>query len=396
MCGGGASGFFAAINIARIHPHYHVTILEKSSKVLSKVKVSGGGRCNVTNARTKPSELVKFYPRGEKKLYALFKRFSSKDMVNWLGDMGVSIRAEDDQRMFPITNSSQTIIDCFLDTAQQVGVIVKRNCAFAGIRRLGQAWEVTLQGGQTVVGDIVVMATGSAPSVGKQLRALGLNMEPPVPSLFTFNIKDSRLQGLAGMSFSEVQVRVTSSKLEEDGPLLITHWGLSGPAILKLSAWGARWLAKYNYNFDIQVNFLGNKNFDQCRQDLLNYKVDHAARLVKNYPLSSLPKRYWERLLQVHEISLSTPFGDLPNKMLNKLAVELTQATFKVQGKSTFKEEFVTCGGVSLSEIDLNTMQSKRFPGLYFTGEVLNIDAITGGFNFQSCWTTAWIAAESM
>jgi predicted Rossmann fold flavoprotein len=221
-------------------------------------------------------------------------------------------------------------------------------------------------------------------------------MESAVPSLFTFNIKDARLAELSGMSFPEVKVRITGTKLEDQGPLLITHWGLSGPAVLKLSAWGARWLAEQKYHFSIQLNFLPDYNFDQFRQELLNFKAEHPTRKVKNYHREEIPNRYWDRLLQVLEIHPDLPFGELPNKMINKLAVELTQATFEVHGKSTFKEEFVTCGGVALSEVNMQTMESRRYPGLYFTGEVLNIDALTGGFNFQSCWTTAWLLSEAV
>jgi len=396
ICGGGASGFFAAINIARKHPEYKVTILEKSSQVLSKVRISGGGRCNVTNARTKPGELVKFYPRGEKKLYSLFKEFSTNDMVNWLADEGIQTHTEADLRMFPTTNSSQTIINCFLQNVEQYGVELRRNCGFLDIKPTETGWEVTTASNDVIAADIVVMATGSSPAVWKKLEAIGLKMESAVPSLFTFNIKDPRLEALSGMSFSEAKVRITGSKLEDQGPLLITHWGLSGPAILKLSAWGARWLATQNYHFRVQINFLPEYNFDQFRSELLNYKASHPTRKVKNYHREEIPNRYWERLLQVLEISPDLPFGELPNKMINKLSVELTQAEFEVRGKSTFKEEFVTCGGVALSEVDLKTMESKRFPGLYFSGEVLNIDALTGGFNFQSCWATAWQISEAV
>ncbi|MFP4096722.1 MAG: NAD(P)/FAD-dependent oxidoreductase [Cyclobacteriaceae bacterium] len=396
ICGGGASGFFAAINIARKHPDYRVMLLEKGSQVLSKVRISGGGRCNVTNARTQPSELVKFYPRGEKKLHSLFKQFSTDDMVRWLAENGVQTHTEADLRMFPTTNSSQTIIDCFLQEAERYGVQLMRNCGFADLHKKENGWEVETQNGERIPADMVVMATGSAPSVWKKLEAMGLQMETAVPSLFTFNIKDERLKDLSGMSFPEVKVRITGTKLEDQGPLLITHWGLSGPAVLKLSAWGARWLAEQKYRFSIQLNFLPDYNFDQFRQELLNFKAAHPTRKVKNYHREEIPKRYWERLLQVLEISPDMPFGELPNKMINKLAVELTQATFDVHGKSTFKEEFVTCGGVALTEVNMQTMESRRFPGLYFTGEVLNIDALTGGFNFQSCWTTAWLLSEAV
>lgn len=396
MCGGGASGFFAAINIASKHPDYKVILLEKSSQVLSKVKVSGGGRCNVTNARTQPSELVKFYPRGEKKLQAPFKTFSTTDMVDWLAEKGVQTLAEADLRMFPVSNSSQTIIDCFVEAARTSGVQLKKNCGMSAFYPNENGWEVLTQEGERLEADHLVIATGAAPSVWKKLEELGLQLEKAVPSLFTFNVKDPRLKDLLGMSFEEVHVRISGTKLEEQGPLLITHWGLSGPAVLKLSAWGARWLEAQKYHFSIQVNFVPAYNFDQMRQHLLQFKTEHPTRKVKNFHPEKIPNRYWERLLAYLDIDPNMPFGELPNKLINKLTVELTQATFEVRGKSTFKEEFVTCGGVALSEVDLKTMEARRFPGLYFSGEVLDIDALTGGFNFQACWTTAWLISEAV
>lgn len=394
MCGGGASGFFAAINIARKHPDYQVSLLEKSNKVLSKVKVSGGGRCNVTNARTNPSELVKYYPRGQKKLYSIFKTFSTQDMVDWLEESGVNTHTEADLRMFPTSNSSQTIIDCFLEAAQVAGVEIRKNCGLVDFSQSARGWKVVTQQDEQLEADALVIATGSAPSVWKKLAEMGLTIEKAVPSLFTFNIKDQRLQGLSGMSFGEVNVRITGTKLEEQGPLLITHWGLSGPAVLKLSAWGARWLEEQKYHFDIMLNFLPESNFEEFRQELLSFKSAHPTRKIKNYHKEEIPNRYWENLLTYLEINPDMPFGELPNKLINKLTVEITQASFEVRGKSTFKEEFVTCGGVALAEVDLKTMEAKRFPGLYFSGEVLDIDALTGGFNFQSCWSTAWLLSE--
>lgn len=396
MCGGGASGFFAAINIARKHPDYQVTLLEKSSKLLSKVKVSGGGRCNVTNARTQASELIKFYPRGQKKLYSIFKSFSTHDMRQWLEAEGVKTHAEADLRMFPVTNSSQTIIDTFLKAAQEAGVQIRQNCAVLSFEQSSDSWKVHTQKGEILEADKLIIATGSAASVWKQLTALGLTIEKAVPSLFTFNIKDPRLQHLSGMSFEEVNIRISGTKLEENGPLLITHWGLSGPAVLKLSAWGARWLEEQKYQFSIQLNFLSGRNFDQFRDELLVFKAEHPTRKVKNFHKEELPNRYWETILNYLEINPDLPFGELPNKMLNKLTVEMTQASFEVKGKSTFKEEFVTCGGVALSEVDLKSLEARRFPGLYFCGEVLDIDALTGGFNFQSCWSTAWLISEAV
>ncbi|MDF9795728.1 putative Rossmann fold flavoprotein [Catalinimonas alkaloidigena] len=394
VCGGGASGFFTAINIASKHPDYQLILLEKTNKVLSKVKISGGGRCNVTNARSKPSDLVKFYPRGQKKLHSIFKSFSTSDMVEWLDKSGVKTHTEADLRMFPVSNSSQTIIDCFMEAAHETGVEIRKNCGLTGFSQTKKGWKVETQQGETLEADALVIATGSAPSVWKILGKMGLAVEKAVPSLFTFNIKDSRLQGLSGMSFGDVSIRISGTKLEEQGPLLITHWGLSGPAVLKLSAWGARWMEEQKYRFNVQLNFLPTSNFEQFREELLSFKATHPGRKVKNFQKEEIPKRYWECILSFLDINPDLTFGELPNKMINKLTVEIMQAGFEVRGKSTFKEEFVTCGGVALAEVDLKTMEAKRFPGLYFSGEVLDIDALTGGFNFQSCWSTAWLISE--
>ncbi|MEO1054441.1 MAG: NAD(P)/FAD-dependent oxidoreductase [Bacteroidota bacterium] len=396
ICGGGAAGFFAAINIAEKHPDYRITILEKSNKVLSKVKISGGGRCNVTNARSVPSELVQFYPRGEKKLYKSFSRFSTDDMVDWLEKHGVNTKAEDDLRMFPVTDSSQTIIDCFLRYIRKYGIELIKNTGVTNIEKQEQQWRLTTQNGTSYKADVVVMATGSSNASWNMLKQLHFELESPVPSLFTFNIKDERLKMLQGLSFPYVHIKVAGSKLEESGPLLITHWGLSGPAVLKLSAWGARHLAAVQYDFSIIVNLLDGESYDTCRAILNELKQSNPKKKLVNHSWQGIPKRYWEQLLTFCQIPESTIFGQLSKKQINRITEELTQAHFKVKGKSTFKEEFVTCGGVKISEVDLNTMESKKHPGLYFSGEVLNIDALTGGFNFQACWTASWIISESV
>ncbi|MGK7390524.1 MAG: NAD(P)/FAD-dependent oxidoreductase [Candidatus Cyclobacteriaceae bacterium M2_1C_046] len=396
ICGGGAAGFFAAINIAEKHPDYRITILEKSNKILSKVKISGGGRCNVTNERNKPSELVKFYPRGEKKLYPLFKRFSTDDMKRWLSDRGVKTKTEADLRVFPVTNSSQTVIDCFLRLINKYNIQLVLNEGLDSFEQKQDKWTVITTKNKKIIADVLLIATGSAPSIWKKLQEMSVKIEPPVPSLFTFNIKDPRIQELSGVAFDKVEVKITGTKLKEEGPLLITHWGLSGPAVLKLSAWGARDLAELNYRFDILINFIPEKNFDQGRQIISRYISQHPKRKVVNNPIIDVPKRYWESICRYIEINDEALFSDLGKKSINKLTEELTQGKFSVTAKSTFKEEFVTCGGVSLSEVDLETLQSNKFPNLYFAGEVLDIDAITGGFNFQSCWSTAWIISESV
>lgn len=395
VIGGGAAGFFAAINIAEKHPDYQVTILEKSNKLLSKVKVSGGGRCNVTNARTKPSELVSFYPRGNKKLHPLFKTFTTSDMVDWLNQRGVETKAEDDLRMFPITDDSQTIIDCFLKEAKKYGVTITQNEALTRLKQQDDRWLVHTKATAYEAGKVIV-ATGSSTATWKILEELGLELTPLVPSLFTFNIKDPRLKDLQGISFDYVQVKVTGSKLEENGPLLITHWGLSGPAVLKLSSRGAYELADKNYRFDVLINFTGALKPNEIRKHIQEYAAANPKRKAINYPLFELPKRFWERMVDHCGIGAETPFMELSKKHVNKLVEELGQGRYAVDGKSTFKEEFVTAGGIKLSEVDLSTFECKRFSNLYLAGEVLDIDALTGGFNFQACWSAGWVISESV
>jgi predicted Rossmann fold flavoprotein len=394
IIGGGAAGFFTAINIAEKHPDYQVSILEKSGKILQKVKVSGGGRCNVTNERSLSSELVKFYPRGSKKLHSLFKTFSSDDMVNWLANHGVQTKAEADKRMFPISDSSQTIIDCFVKATEKNKVTVHLNEGLNKLEQNGQQWKITTSK-QEIIADKVVIATGSSPATWKVLEETGLEITDIVPSLFTFNIRDPRIQDLMGVAFEKASVKVTGTKLIEEGPLLITHWGLSGPAILKLSAWGAYDLHDKKYAFEVLINYL-NLMPDEARQQIQGYKAANPKRKAINYPLFELPKRFWEQMIGYCEIPEHTPFGELSKKQVNKLIEELCQGRYEVNGKSTFKEEFVTAGGINLSEVDLNTFECKRFPNLYLAGEVLDIDALTGGFNFQACWSAGWVISESV
>lgn len=394
VIGGGAAGFFAAINIAEKHPQFEVTILEKTNKLLQKVKVSGGGRCNVTNERSKPSELVHFYPRGTKKLHSVFKKFTTSDTVQWLSDRGVKTKAEADKRMFPVTDSSQTIIDCFISEADRLNIKILQNQSLVALTPNNSLWEIHTSE-QVYLADKVVVATGSSPATWKILSQTGLEITPLVPSLFTFNIKDERLKDLQGISFEEVEIKVTGTKLVESGPLLITHWGLSGPAVLKLSARGAYELAALKYQFEVLINFVGLKP-DELAQHIRSYKEAHPKRKVINYPLFDLPKRFWERIIHYCGVGVEVPFGELSKKQLNKLVEELSQGRYAVNGKSTFKEEFVTAGGVKLSEIDLETFECKRFPNLYLAGEVLDIDALTGGFNFQACWSGAWIISENI
>ncbi|MEQ9300656.1 MAG: NAD(P)/FAD-dependent oxidoreductase [Cyclobacteriaceae bacterium] len=395
VIGGGAAGFFAAINIAQRNPDDEVVILEKTNKWLQKVKVSGGGRCNVTNQLSKPSELVGFYPRGAKKLYKSFEKFGTTDMVKWLKDHGVETQAEADLRMFPVTNSSQTIIDCFIDACKRYGVNILRNENVTELKQVSDyKWQISTTA-NSFLADKLVICTGASPNFWNKLGALGLKTASPVPSLFTFNIKDSRLQELAGVSFPRCLIKIAGTKLEESGPLLITHWGLSGPAILKLSARGARDLAVMSYKFEIIINFLESTTYEEARQFLTSRKEENVKKNIGNV-MPDIPKRYWLSLLDYCQINPETKMGDMGKKALNKLTEELFQARFAVSGKSTFKEEFVTCGGVELSEINMETMEARRFPNLYLSGEVLNIDALTGGFNFQACWTSSWIISRSI
>ena len=395
IIGGGAAGFFAAINCVENNPDYSVTILEKSSSLLSKVKISGGGRCNVTHACFDARELSKFYPRGEKQLLGPFTRFNPSNTIDWFHARGVEIKREEDGRMFPATDSSQTIIDCFLSEAKRLGVKIRMQTGVEELRIAEGALRIVTTNNETINADAVIVTTGSSHSVWKMLEQLGHKIIPPVPSLFTFNIKDERILGLEGLSVEQAQVSVINSKLSSVGPLLITHWGMSGPCSLRLSAWGARDLAAVNHQFEIDVNWV-NKDFNTVKETLKLFKQNHPKKGVATTPLFGIPKRLWERLSTTIDKRQTTNFADLSNLHTESLARELTASRFKVSGKSTFKDEFVTSGGVDLAEVDFRTMQSKKVPNLFFAGEVLDIDAITGGFNFQAAWTTAFIAAQTI
>ncbi|MDW3195557.1 MAG: aminoacetone oxidase family FAD-binding enzyme [Cytophagales bacterium] len=394
IIGGGAAGFFAAINIAEKIPGAQITILEKSNKVLSKVKVSGGGRCNVTNGREKPAALTPFYPRGGKKLYKSFQTFGTNEMRHWLEKRGIPTKTEEDLRVFPASNTSQTIIDCFLRLSQKHSISVLRGFGVSKIEQAGESWQVHTNE-EVLSFDQLIVASGASEQTWRLLENLGLQTATRVPSLFTFNIKDPRLKELQGLSFPEATIKITTTKLVESGPLLITHWGLSGPAVLKLSAWGAERLAEKQYTFEVIANLI-NQPSDSFRAWLKQQQTAHGNRQVGNLQIEGCPNRYFQQLLDVAEIPSTRKLAELSKKDLNKITEELTQAHFSVKGKSTFKEEFVTCGGVSLNEIDLTNMQAKRFPGLYLAGEVINIDALTGGFNFQACWTGGWLISEHL
>lgn len=394
IAGGGAAGFFTAINIAEKEPGVRVAILERGKEVLSKVRISGGGRCNVTHACFVPADLVKFYPRGEKELRGPFNRFCSGDTIEWFERHDVQLKIEDDGRMFPVTDSSQTIIDCFLDAARKCRIDILTGQSIQSLYQAEDIWKVQTQN-ETFLSPALVMATGSNPKMWEMLAQMGHTIVPPVPSLFTFNIKDARIKDLMGLS-CVASVKVKGTKLEASGPLLITHWGLSGPGILRLSAWGARELHAKNYQFVLEVNWLNDVTTVECIDRLKEIKQEQAKRTVAKRAPFEMPNRLWDSLAKAAGISDEVRWADLSRLQLEALADQLTNGRFNVNGKSTFKEEFVTAGGVSLKEVDFKTMRSKIGEGLYFAGEVLDIDAITGGFNFQNAWTNGFIAAEAI
>ncbi len=393
IAGGGAAGFFAALSCAKHHPNYKVTILEKSQKLLAKVKVSGGGRCNVTHACFDARALVKYYPRGEKQLLGPFTRFNPTHTMDWFAQRGVKLKQETDGRMFPVTDSSQTIIDCFLKEADHYHIDIKTGVGLDKLSRENNVWQVHTTDKRIFEADAVIITTGNSLQVWKAVENLGLPIIPPVPSLFTFNIHDSRLQNLQGVSVENASVAIHEKNgLQTNGPVLITHWGLSGPAVLKLSAWEARKLAAANYNFEIAVNWVGTLTKHQVSEEIKTYKNQYARKQVGKHPLFHISTRLWNALVKPTHLN----YADLSRQQIEQMAESLSCSVFKVHGKSTFKEEFVTAGGVDLSEVDFKTMQSKNYPGLYFAGEVLDIDAVTGGFNFQAAWTTGYIAGCSV
>lgn len=396
VIGGGAAGFFAAINAAANHSQWEVIIFEKSKTLLGKVKVSGGGRCNVTHACFEPRELVKYYPRGAKELLGPFHVFQPGDMFDWLQQRSISLKTEDDGRVFPVTDSSQTIIDCFVQEANRFGVNIYTGYGLQAMKRVGDKWQLNFAEQNTLEFDAVIITTGSSNQVYGMLHALGHTIVEPVPSLFTFNIKDIRIEELAGVSAPACEVKIEGTKHRADGPVLVTHWGLSGPGVLKLSAGAARELAFANYDFNIRVNWDTRFTVDSCLDYLKEWKQEHIKQQVKAYSAIKVPHRLWCGILNNYPKLGDTKWADVSNKQLEQIAEACCASYFRVKGKSTFKEEFVTAGGVSLKEVDFKTMQSKVLKDVYFAGEVLDIDAVTGGFNFQAAWTTAYIAANGI
>ncbi len=396
IIGGGAAGFFAAINIAEFNPKLKIAILERGKEGLQKVKISGGGRCNVTHAEFIPSELILNYPRGEKELLGPFHQFMTGDTIEWFEKRGVELKIEEDGRMFPVSNSSQTIIDCFLNEAKKrkVEVLYNHSVTSLSIQNQSKGFEI-LTKNQNFTCDKLLIATGSNPKIWKLLENIGHSISQPVPSLFTFDIKDERIKDIPGVVAQNVEVRVIGTHLVSDGPLLITHVGMSAPAILKLSAFGAIELAERHYKFDIEINFI-RQSFENCIEILKGIKHELAKKTVLKSTLFELPKRLWQNLVLASEIDNKMRWADLNKQQLEQLATQLTQAVFKVDGKSTFKEEFVTAGGINLKEINFKSFESKLYNNLYFAGEVINVDAVTGGFNFQNAWTGAFIVAKSI
>ena len=392
IIGGGASGFFTAANIDT--KLYDVTILEQNSDVLQKVKISGGGRCNVSHACFDPRELVQFYPRGNKELLSVFTKFQPEDTMNWYEEHGVVLKIEDDNRIFPESNSSQSIIDCLVNECRKNNVKILTKQTVTEILPQENGYKIHTTD-QNYFADYVVFSTGSSPKAFKILEKLGHQIITPVPSLFTFNIKNEILKDLMGTSFQYVDIEIPKLNLEESGSLLITHWGLSGPAILKLSAWGARELAALKYQFEIIVNFIGTASEDAL-EIFKKFKENEPKKSIGQTKIFDITNRFWQRILFVSGIDTAKQIANINNKEMQKIIENLCCCRMNVTGKSTFKEEFVTAGGVDLKEMDFKTMKSKKLPNFYISGEVLNIDAVTGGFNFQACWSEGWLIAQDL
>lgn len=398
VIGGGAAGFFCAVNAARMNPLLRVTIVEKSNKLLSKVKVSGGGRCNVTHACFSIAEMIKRYPRGASFLKKAFHHFFTVDTVQWFKERGVVLKTEADGRMFPVTDSSQTIIDCLIKETNKYGVDILMNREVTALNYTDKQWQLQFKGNEIVTADFVCIASGGYPKAAQfeWLQKIGHAIEAPVPSLFTFNMPGNNITSLMGIVVEHAIVKITGTKLVSEGALLITHWGMSGPAILKLSAWAAKELAAKNWHCTISINWLPQYNENSLRERIQQLRFEIASQKIVNRNPFNLPGRLWEYLLMASGVAADMRWADLPAKEQNKLIKNLCAQDFEVKGKTTFKEEFVTAGGIDLAEVDHNTMQSKKMPGLFFAGEVLNVDGVTGGFNFQNAWTTGWIAANGI
>lgn len=399
VIGGGAAGFFAAINCAMTYPQARITLLEAGKQFLSKVRISGGGRCNVTHHCFEPAQLVQYYPRGGKALRGAFSRFQPKNTIAWFAARGVPLKTEADGRMFPVTDDSATIVDCLLQTAREYGVHCRSQVPVQTVQKLAAEFLITLKSGEILSSDRLLLATGSNPLGYRWAKELGHQIEAPVPSLFTFNLQDARLEDLAGISVEKVRLSLLSpgkKRLEQTGPLLITHWGISGPAVLKLSAWEARLLYDHHYQMPLRINWLPDDNRESLQAILLTTKCQQGRKQISTFSPLALPKRLWQNFVNFAGIDPKTLWAELSKKQLQDLIQNLLMGTYQIQGKGLFKDEFVTCGGINLKEVDFKTMESKKCPNLYFAGEILDIDGVTGGFNFQSAWTTAWLAGQSL
>ena len=388
--GGGPASFFACVNAAELNPNLKILILEQSKEVLNKVKISGGGRCNVTHACFDPKELTQYYPRGKKELLGPFHSFMTGDTMAWFEDRGVELKIESDNRVFPVTDNSLSIVNCLLDEAKKLGVEIKTQETVQNFSKEEERWIVETKLSK-YKSEKLFLGTGSSKFIWNIVANLGHTIIQPVPSLFTFNIQHDLLTDLPGLAFQHVEVKIVDSKFQSTGPLLVTHWGLSAPSILKLSAEAARYLAECNYRFEISINLAPNCN--NVEEQLFVQRKISSGKLISKTPQFDIPKRFWLKL--VAKIG-DRNWGDMSNQDIELLKRYITDLRFKVNGKSTFKDEFVTCGGVSLKEIDFKKYESKLIPNLFFAGEVLNIDAVTGGFNFQACWTGGYIAGGSM
>ncbi len=393
IIGGGAAGYFLAANLGK-ELGKDTVIFEQAQMPLQKVRISGGGRCNVTHACFDPLDLVEFYPRGQKELLSVFYQFQPGDTMGWFEERGVELKIEDDNRIFPVSNSSLSIIECLMKEVEKNKVKVNFSDGVKNIKKKGDGFELETASGFHYF-DQLVVTTGSTPKFWKILKDLGHKIINPVPSLFTFNCKDPRIEGLMGISFDQAEVSIKSEKLEAEGPLLITHWGFSGPAILRLSAWGALKLNQNGYQFNVEINFV-QQSTQEVIELLTTKKSVDAKKSIYKYNPFEFPKRFWISILQYCKINENLVFADLSKKQIEAIATELIAGVYAVKGKSTFKDEFVTAGGVDLKEINFQTMESKVIPNLFFAGEVLNIDAITGGFNFQACWSEAYIISNQL
>ncbi len=395
IIGGGAAGFFAAITCAEQNPETEIIILERGKQVLQKVKVSGGGRCNITHACFDPKELTEFYPRGKKELLGPFHQFMTGDTMQWFEERGVPLKIEADNRVFPQSNSSQTVIDCLVNSVKNAGIELQLNQNVTSIITIENQFKITTNS-QEIIADKLLIATGSSPKFWDIISNLGHNIIPPVPSLFTFKINDTRIKEIPGVSVPNATVSLQGSKFESNGPLLITHWGISGPAVLKLSAFGALFLAEKNYQYSVKVNWISKPTSTALNKLKILKRENPKKQLIVKSVFKDIPKRLWEQLVLASEITQDERWADISNKQIDNLANQLTNTIFNAYGKTTFKEEFVTAGGVDLKEINFKRFESKLHNNLFFAGEVLNIDAVTGGFNFQNAWTGGFIAGKVM